>query len=137
MIALIQALWKWGQEAARLPQMEAWHSINVAGLPHLEPQDQALMRYVIKLTLSPREMARADLKALRQAGFSDRDAHDIVNVVACFSYMNRLADGLGVVVEPHKYDWAKALLGEEALRQHLAWGRGDAHGSPLGNRTLL
>ena len=45
-------------------------------------------------------MEPADLDALRRHGFKDRAIHDIVQVVAYFNYINRIADGLGVDLEP-------------------------------------
>ena len=66
-------------------------------------------------------MRSTHVEELRQQGHSEREIHDIVMVVACFSFMNRLADGTGVTVQEGRYDLARRLLGEEALRQHLAW----------------
>lgn len=40
------------------------------------------------------------MRALRAAGFDDRAIHDAAQVVAYFSYINRIADGLGVDLEP-------------------------------------
>ena len=37
-----------------------------------------------------------DVDGLRQAGFTDRDVLDIVEVTAYYAYANRIADGLGV-----------------------------------------
>jgi uncharacterized protein YciW len=45
-------------------------------------------------------MARTDVEALRAAGLSDADVLAIVQVVGYFAYVNRLADGLGVTLEP-------------------------------------
>ena len=45
-------------------------------------------------------MSRGDCEALRAAGLSDRDVVDAVQVVAFFNYINRVADGLGVDLEP-------------------------------------
>jgi alkylhydroperoxidase family enzyme len=41
-------------------------------------------------------MTAADLQALREAGWEDREIHDACQVVAYFNYINRIADGLGV-----------------------------------------
>ncbi len=59
-----------------------------------------MLEYAVKLTLTPGAMVEADVEALRQAGFSDRDILDIVEVTAYYAYANRVADGLGVQVEP-------------------------------------
>jgi uncharacterized peroxidase-related enzyme len=60
-----------------------------------------MLRYAVKLTHRPGEMERADVDALRAVGFSDRDVLDIAEVVAYYAYANRIADGLGVQLEPH------------------------------------
>lgn len=58
------------------------------------------MEFAVKLTKTPGQMQPADLDALRRQGFNDRAIHDIVQVVAYFNYINRIADGLGVDLEP-------------------------------------
>ena len=45
-------------------------------------------------------MQPTDVETLRQHGFEDRAIHDIVQIVAYFNYINRVADGLGVDLEP-------------------------------------
>ena len=62
---------------------------------------RAMLGYARKLTKTPKEMARGDVEALRQAGFADCDILAIAEVVAYYAYANRIADGLGVQVE----DW--------------------------------
>lgn len=61
--------------------------------------DQAMLAYVEKLTLTPWHMVKADVQALRQAGFSDAAILDINQVTSYYAYVNRLADGLGVELE--------------------------------------
>ncbi len=60
-----------------------------------------MLEYAVKLTLTPAEMAEADVNALRAEGFSDRDVLDIVEVTAYYAYANRVADALGIQLE----DW--------------------------------
>jgi len=62
--------------------------------------DRALCTYGEKLALRPAAMEEADVAALRAAGLDDRAIHDAAQVVAYFSYINRIADGLGVDLEP-------------------------------------
>ena len=62
--------------------------------------DRALLAYAVKLTLSPAGVTRADIDLLRSEGFDDRAIHDACQVVAYFAYVNRVADGLGVELEP-------------------------------------
>ena len=66
----------------------------------------AMLSYSEKLTIRPNEMTSDDVVALRSVGFSDRDVLDIVEVVAYYAYVNRIADGLGVTVEP----WVQAAI---------------------------
>ncbi len=44
-------------------------------------------------------MTGADIATLQHAGFSDPAIHDAVQVIAYFSYINRIADALGVEAE--------------------------------------
>lgn len=61
---------------------------------------RTLLVYADKLTVRPREMAEADLEPLRAEGLTDRDIVDLNQVVSYFNYVNRIADGLGVQLEP-------------------------------------
>ncbi len=45
-------------------------------------------------------MAEADLALLRAAGLSDRGIHDTAAIIGYFNFVNRLAEGLGVALEP-------------------------------------
>jgi alkylhydroperoxidase family enzyme len=59
-----------------------------------------MLAYVEKLTLQPWDMVEEDVIALRSAGFSDAAILDINQVTGYYAYVNRLADGLGVDLEP-------------------------------------
>lgn len=67
----------------------------------LEPADRAMLDYAAKLTREPWTMTESDVEALREAGFSDTAILDIAQVAAYFAYVNRMADGLGVELEPY------------------------------------
>ena len=60
--------------------------------------------FAVKLTRTPGAMTDADVDALREAGFSDRDILDIVEVVGYYAYANRIADGLGIELETWRPD---------------------------------
>ena len=66
----------------------------------LSPTDLAMLRFTDKLTRSPGAMLPADVETLRQAGFEDRAIHDLVLVASYYAFVNRVADGLGVALEP-------------------------------------
>ena len=60
-----------------------------------------MLDYAVKLTRTPGDMRESDIAALRAQGFSDRDILDINQVTAYFAYVNRVADGLGVVTDEY------------------------------------
>jgi uncharacterized protein YciW len=59
-----------------------------------------MLRYAEKLTRSPARVRREDVEALRAVGFGDEDVLAIAEVAAYYAFVNRIADGLGVGVEP-------------------------------------
>lgn len=74
----------------------------------LAEADRAMLDYAVKLTREPWSMQESDVRSLRQVGFSDPDILDIAQIVAYFAYVNRIADGLGVRVEPEKWEEIRA-----------------------------
>jgi len=68
-------------------------------LAALDQKDRALLDFARKLNSSPSEMRLEDVDRLRAAGFTDETIFDIVAIVAFFNFINRIADGLGVVPE--------------------------------------
>lgn len=63
------------------------------------PADRAMLDYTVKLTRRPASMGEDDVEALRGHGFSDRAILGIAQVASYFSFVNRLANGLGVELE--------------------------------------
>ena len=61
---------------------------------------QALLNYAIKLTLYPQSVDEDDVITLREVGFSDEDILNINLIVSYFNFVNRIAVGLGVEVNP-------------------------------------
>lgn len=70
----------------------------------LDEKRLAMLRYSDKLTRTPGEMKKSDVEALRAVGFTDADVLAIVEVVGYYAYVNRVADGLGVELEPDDGD---------------------------------
>ena len=66
--------------------------------------DLAMLDYAAKLTKAPWKMDERDVGLLRQKGFSDLAILDINQITGYFNFVNRLADGLGVELEPY---WAE------------------------------
>ena len=72
--------------------------------PVLAPADAALCAYAEKATRTPAAMGLADVAALRTHALDDTAIHDAVQVIAYFNYINRVADCLGVDLEPEMRD---------------------------------
>jgi uncharacterized peroxidase-related enzyme len=62
----------------------------------LDEKNRRMIEFAIKLTQKPNEMREADVRKLREMGFSDSEILDIVLVVGYFNMVNRIASGLGV-----------------------------------------
>ena len=70
----------------------------------LSREDSALCAYAEKATRTPASMGAPDVQALRDLGFDDVAISDAVQVIAYFNYINRVADCLGVDLEPEMRD---------------------------------
>lgn len=67
----------------------------------LSNADRAMLDYAVKLTLEPWNVHKDDVDRLRACGFSDAAILDINQIAAYYNFVNRLADGLGVELEPY------------------------------------
>ena len=67
----------------------------------LDKADFQLLEYVEKLAQQPWDMEEEDVIKLREVGFSDAAILDINQVTGYYAFVNRLADGLGVELEPY------------------------------------
>ena len=65
----------------------------------LPEHTQTILAFAEKLSLIPNQMSQEDIKSLRQHGYTDNNIHDITQIVAYFNYLNRIADGLGILPE--------------------------------------
>jgi len=63
--------------------------------------EMAMLDYAHRLTVTPSAVTRADIDKLREVGFSDGGILDICQIAGYFNFVNRLADGLGVELEPY------------------------------------
>lgn len=100
---------------------------SIDGLDFLDAADRAILRFVARLSLAPRLVVQADLQRLAEVtGLDDAGLLDVVQVAACFAYMNRLADGTGVVLSEKHRAVAEALFDAETIAAHLAWADEDA-----------
>ena len=63
-----------------------------------------MLHFARKLNAKPWEVRAEDIEGLRVAGFTGRNVFDVVLIVAYFNFMNRIADGFGVVPEAWKIE---------------------------------
>lgn len=61
----------------------------------LAQHERVIVDFSIKLTLDPAALTAADLKPLRDAGFSDLQILDLVHVIGMFTWANQLFLSLG------------------------------------------
>ena len=66
----------------------------------LSELDRALCDYADKLTRTPATITQDDVDRLTSLGLSDRGVNDAAQVISFFNYINRIADGLSVDLEP-------------------------------------
>ncbi len=83
----------------------------------LDPADRAMLDYALKLTRDPASMEPADVEALEAAGFSERAVLDVCQITSYYAYVNRLADGLGVDLEPWWEDEDLTITRDELDRR--------------------
>lgn len=65
----------------------------------VEPNVQALFRYADKLTRKPGDIEKADVDALRAAGWNDEQIIETVLTIALFGFFNRVSIGLGLIAD--------------------------------------
>ena len=59
-----------------------------------------MLEFAEFLTVSPATVTENQVEGLRDLGWTDGDVVDIVHITALYNYMVRIADGLGIELEP-------------------------------------
>ena len=59
----------------------------------------AMCNFAKKLTETPNLIDTQDIELLKNYSLSDKDISQIVQIIAYFNYINRVADGLGLEPE--------------------------------------
>ena len=78
-----------------------------------------MLAYAEKLTLNPSAMTRSDLDCLRKH-FTEEQVFDIVIITCFFNFMDRVADGFGVELDPTLSRLAASSPEGEALTEVAA-----------------
>ena len=68
-----------------------------------------MCEYAEILTVSPSSISQDNIDVLRDAGWTDEDIIDIVHITGLFNYLDRVADGLGIEIEPGKKETSERL----------------------------
>lgn len=66
----------------------------------LDDRRRAICSYAEKLTVAPHTVERADLESLSDAGLSDEDIWDVVEIAAMYAFTNRISSAMGHVPNP-------------------------------------
>ncbi|MGH7872291.1 MAG: carboxymuconolactone decarboxylase family protein [Candidatus Binatia bacterium] len=74
----------------------------------LDDQEKAMLAFTEKFTLTPSQIADADIEALRAAGFSEEQILSIALGAGYRNWVDRIADLLGV--EEEKFDFPAEIL---------------------------
>lgn len=66
----------------------------------LDSRKRAIADYAMALTSHPSRASEGELEPLRNEGLSDEEILVLTHVVGFFNHINRVADALGVDLEP-------------------------------------
>lgn len=73
----------------------------------LSARERALCEAAERLSAQPTSMTEADWLPLRDLGFSDEAILEVAHVVGVFNHLTRLADGLGLELDPQTEEAAR------------------------------
>ena len=74
----------------------------------LTDRQRALCEVADKLSADPTKMVEGDWEPLRNLGFDDRACVEVAHIVGLFNYLTRLADGLGLQLDPETMQAGRA-----------------------------
>ena len=69
-----------------------------------------MLEFAEFLTVSPSSVSEQNTQALREVGWSDEDITVIVHITALFNYLVRVADGLGIEIDPTRKATSERLV---------------------------
>ncbi len=76
----------------------------------------AVFKFVNKLTLEPGNISVADIDAVRSAGWSDQTIEDTICVVSTFAFLNRLADGFGLIGSGDHFQQVGGMVAQQGYQ---------------------
>lgn len=75
--------------------------------PDLSEADRAMLSYARNLTIDTSSIDENDVVRLRESGFSDHAILEINLAAAYMNFVNRIAEGLGVELEPSMTNFSR------------------------------
>jgi alkylhydroperoxidase family enzyme len=73
----------------------------------LTERQRAIATVAEKLSSAPTRMVEGDWQPLRDLGFDDRGCLEVAHIVGLFNYLTRLADGMGLQLDPETLEAAE------------------------------
>lgn len=95
----------------------------------LSPRLEAILNYATLLAREPSAIQQEDLEILRKEGLTDEEILSVVLITCNFSFMTRLADGLGVQLDDQMTDYVSSFLRAEG-DEDTAWLHEDGKAAP-------
>lgn len=92
-------------ELSRAIKDERWRDLD------LPDRDRALCEVAEKMSATPTQMVESDWKPLRDLGFDDEACLEVAHVVGIFNHLTRLADGMGLLLDPETEAAARSETG--------------------------
>ncbi len=94
---------------------------------------EAILNYATLLARDPASVQPEDLELLRKEGLTDEEILSVVLITCNFSFMTRLADGLGVELDERMIDYVSGFLRANADEESEWLHEGKAsHGRRMG-----
>ena len=72
---------------------------------NLPARDRVMLDYAVALTCEPSERTQEDIERLREYGFDDAQILKITEIAAFYGLVNRIANALGIELEPGVEEW--------------------------------
>lgn len=72
---------------------------------NLAARDRVLLDAAVALTCEPSERKEEDVERLREYGFDDAAILKATEITAYYNFVNRVASGIGVTIEPRLEHW--------------------------------
>jgi len=82
----------------------------------LDDKLRTVFKFANKLTLEPGNINETDIDAIRSAGWSEQTIEDTICVVCTFAFLNRLADGFGLVGSVDHFQQVGGMVAQQGYQ---------------------